>query len=314
MSNSMKVSTQGLDFIKAHEGFRSRPEALQHGGWVVGYSHTRTARADTVVSREDADALLIYDLRMIEEGLNEKISTPLSQPQFDALASLAFSIGWRNFTRSGLPAMINDGRLFEAASAFDIWRLVRAGDEVEPSERLIRRRAVEKAMFLTSSDSAALSSAIAQPVADPDAVARAQARQSYAAPTPRADLQDRIADALAPTVQTPPPHTLVDETGSLALAETIRDRRDFNDDVIEDEPEIREDGFARLPGFLITLIGAILACGSFYELMKGTGGWIGELAWFGLTVLGVLSFVIGSIAMHRARRGDSAPDYDVAHA
>ncbi len=62
------------------------------------------------MSEDDAEALLLYDLIAIGHALNEAVFTPLTQNQFDALASFAFNLGLDNFHRSGVLRRLNEAR------------------------------------------------------------------------------------------------------------------------------------------------------------------------------------------------------------
>ncbi len=171
MTPRLKISKPGLDFIKAHEGYRRTAAELPDGRWVIGYSHTQTARQGVSVSPEDAEALLMHDLKPVEEAVNDLVFAPLTQNQFDALVSLAFNIGVRQFRLSGIVRHINEGRPLDAASCFDVWRRVEIDRKPVVVDALVRRRASEKAMFLTpKTGPIAAPTAEAPVLADPDAV------------------------------------------------------------------------------------------------------------------------------------------------
>lgn len=141
-----------MELIKRFEGFQPRTVRLPDGGWTIGYGHTRFAREGAEVSEDDADALLRYDLLEVEAAVNEGVYTPLNQNQYDALVAFAFNVGVEAFRRSNVLRRVNGGNLLEAAAALESWR--RAEWEGEPMvvDALIRRRAAEKALFLTPPD------------------------------------------------------------------------------------------------------------------------------------------------------------------
>ncbi len=170
MTLRKKLSRAGLDFIKAHEGYRRRAAELPSGGWVVGYSHTQTAAAEVEVEPEEAEQLLLHDLKPIVGAVNDLVLAPLTQNQFDALVSLAFNIGPRQFRLSGIVRHVNEGRPLDAAASFDVWRKAEVEGEAVVVDALVRRRAMEKALFLTPDAPIAAPTAELRVVADPNAV------------------------------------------------------------------------------------------------------------------------------------------------
>ena len=148
MKPRQRVSRAGLKLLKSFEGFRSRAARLPGRGHVVGYGHTRSAREGVQVSPGDAEALLLYDLMPVEAAVNEWIFAPLSQNQFDALVSFAFSIGVKAFRRSNVLRFVNQGAMLQAAGAMEMWRRADIEGESIVVDALVRRRAAEKALFL----------------------------------------------------------------------------------------------------------------------------------------------------------------------
>ena len=108
-----------------------------------------SAREGAEVSEADAEALLIYDLLAISAAIEDLTYTPLTQNQFDALASFAFSIGVEFFRTSSVLLLVNEGALLQAAHALEAWRKASFDGEEVVVDALVRRRAAEKALFLT---------------------------------------------------------------------------------------------------------------------------------------------------------------------
>jgi len=142
------VSPVGLDLIKTFEGFRAEPVALHEGGWVVGYGHVRIAEAGEAIAEDVAAELLKLDLAPIERFVNSVVTAPVTQSQFDALVSFAFSIGQTAFDTSDVLRKVNAGQFVPAACAMDAWRKSSIDGESQVFDLLIRRRAAEKALFL----------------------------------------------------------------------------------------------------------------------------------------------------------------------
>lgn len=138
----LKVSREGVVLIKSFEGFRPRAVRDEDGRWVIGYGHTASAREGSTVGEADAELLLQYDLLPVVKALNERVSIPLNQHQFDALASFAISVGVDRFLASDVLQRLNEGHAGEAADALIGW------PEATPPDARLRRRAAERALFV----------------------------------------------------------------------------------------------------------------------------------------------------------------------
>jgi lysozyme len=149
MTPRHRVSRAAIELITRFEGYRRKAAQLPDGRWTIGYGHTLTAREGAQVSEEDAEALLLYDLIAVSHGVNEWAYAPLTQNQFDALCSFAFNIGLDSFRASGVLRRINEGAMIQAACAMELWRKVEIEGERIVLDALVRRRAAEKALFLT---------------------------------------------------------------------------------------------------------------------------------------------------------------------
>ncbi len=170
-----QVSLAAIDLIKRFEGYHRRAVQSPDGRWTIGHGHTQTAREGAVVSEDDAEALLIYDLRQVAAAIEQAVFTPLTQNQFDALASFVFNIGIENFRHSTVLRRVNQGDLLGAAFALDIWRKADFEGERIVVDALVRRRAAEKALFLTPQGGwIPAPSPIIEPKADDDPVVRAE--------------------------------------------------------------------------------------------------------------------------------------------
>jgi lysozyme len=164
------VSPAAIELIKRFEGFRRTAARLDNGSWTVGFSHTRSAREGAQLSEADAEALLGYDLVEVQAAVNDWTFTPLTQNQFDALVSFVFNIGLDAFRHSTVLRRVNEGALLQAACAMEMWRKADIGGERIVVDALIRRRAAERALFLTPEEGfVAAPSSVVQPRLDFDA-------------------------------------------------------------------------------------------------------------------------------------------------
>lgn len=159
--NAATPSPACLKLVKQCEGFR--PEALALGAdrWLVGYGHVRAGQPASSIGESEAEFLLKEDLEEISQVIRRAAPNRLSQNQFDALASFGFSLGVEAFEASDVLQLVRDGAMLDAASAMEGWVASEAGDA--PDEILLRRRAAEKALYLTEENPAAAPSALLRP-------------------------------------------------------------------------------------------------------------------------------------------------------
>jgi lysozyme len=162
----LKVSREGIVLIKSFEGFRPRAVRGDDGRWTIGYGHTASAREGLTVGEADAELLLQYDLMPVVKALNDRLSNPLNQHQFDALASFALSVGVERFLSSDVFDQLSAGRAGQAADALIGW------PEPASPETALRRRAAERALFVADpAGPVALADLLAAPLPPPPVVA-----------------------------------------------------------------------------------------------------------------------------------------------
>jgi len=142
------ISAAGLALVQESEGFRAEPTQLPDGNWVVGYSHVRVGAPGEPVTQNEAAGLLALDVAPVERVVNALVSQPLTQSQFDALVSFAFSVGLDAFAESQVLRRVNSADYVAAACAMDAWRKSEVNGELETVDALVRRRAAEKALFM----------------------------------------------------------------------------------------------------------------------------------------------------------------------
>lgn len=102
----MKISKNGLELIRRHEGCRLEAYKCPAGVWTIGYGHTGADVAGgMVITRQQADELLLRDIRWAEDAVNQE-GLNINQNQFDALVSFVYNVGSGNFRSSTLLKMI----------------------------------------------------------------------------------------------------------------------------------------------------------------------------------------------------------------
>jgi len=149
MTRRMRTSKAGLELVKSFEGLRVHAVQLPDGRWTIGYGHTQTAREGLRITRADAEAVLQeYDLPPVEQTISEAVLAPLNQNEFDALVSFAFNIGADAFEQSLVLHHLNAGAPLMAADAMSYWRKAHLNGRLSVIDALVRRRAMEQALFL----------------------------------------------------------------------------------------------------------------------------------------------------------------------
>lgn len=141
----MKISEKGIEFIKKEEGEVLHSYKCQAGVWTIGVGHTgKDVKPGMVITKEQSSELLKQDLKRFEDAVNKSIKVDITQPQFDALVSLAFNIGTNAFSNSTLVKKINaNAPLKEIEAEFRKWR--RGGGKVLPV--LVARREREIKLY-----------------------------------------------------------------------------------------------------------------------------------------------------------------------
>ncbi|AHG63199.1 lysozyme [Advenella mimigardefordensis] len=153
MNEEMKISQAGIDFIKSYEALRLQAYDDGVGVWTIGWGHTKGVKKGDKITVAQAEQYLRDDLVRFEKAVNEWVTVPLQQSQYDALVSFAFNVGTGNpdpkygktgFYWSTLRRLLNEGDYIGAANEFLRWD--KAGGKVLAG--LTRRRKDEYNMFL----------------------------------------------------------------------------------------------------------------------------------------------------------------------
>ena len=148
--DQMAVSPFGVDLICGFEGKRLTAYDDGVGVWTIGFGTTvypnsiKVKKGDACTEAQ-AKAYMAHDLKKFESAVNNAVTVPLSQNQFDALVSLAYNIGTNAFSGSTLVKKLNSNDNRGAADQFDVW--VNAGGK--RTQGLVNRRGKEKALFLS---------------------------------------------------------------------------------------------------------------------------------------------------------------------
>ena len=122
----MKISDNGINILKRFEGrvkiggkhviyddktgkpVDSNKELPK--GATIGYGHLIKSGEDfrKGITEKQATEILRSDILTAEFAVKDNITVPLSQNQYDALVSLAYNIGAKNFAGSTVVKYVND--------------------------------------------------------------------------------------------------------------------------------------------------------------------------------------------------------------
>ena len=139
----MKTGTKGIELIKHFEGCELEAYKCAAGVWTIGYGHIKGVTSDSVITQEQAEQMLVEELNEYEGYINDMVTTPLSQNQFDALVSWVYNLGGGNLKASTLLKVLNSGDFNGVPAQLMRWN--KAGGRV--LEGLTKRRQAEADLF-----------------------------------------------------------------------------------------------------------------------------------------------------------------------
>lgn len=144
------ISKAGLDLIKTFEGCRLTAYVCPAGVLTIGFGSTGShVKPGMTITQAEADALLLKDVARFEKGVDDLISVPLKQCQFDALVSFAFNCGNGALEESTLRKRLNAGEDPNTVAKEELPRWTNKG-----LAGLVRRRTAEVNLFCSGASSA----------------------------------------------------------------------------------------------------------------------------------------------------------------
>ena len=139
----MNIGQKGIELIKHFEGCELEAYKCPAGVWTIGYGHIKGVSEGMSITQEQAEQMLLDELKEYENYINELVTVNLSQNQFDALVSWVYNLGPANLQSSTLLKVLNSGDYSGVPAQIERWN--KAGGKV--LEGLIRRREAESALF-----------------------------------------------------------------------------------------------------------------------------------------------------------------------
>jgi len=139
----VRTNKAGVDLIRQFAGCRRTAYLCPAKGPTIGYGHTgRDVKLGTTITQDQAEGLLVNDLRLFEQGV-EHLCPTCTPNQFSALVSFAYNLGLHALEGSTLRKLHNAGQYAAAQGQFARWN--KAGGRILPG--LVRRRAAEAALY-----------------------------------------------------------------------------------------------------------------------------------------------------------------------
>ena len=139
----MNIGQRGIEIIKHFEGCELEAYKCPAGVWTIGYGHIKGVSEGMSITQEQAEQMLLDELKEYENYINELVVVDLSQNQFDALVSWVYNLGPANLKSSTLLKVLNSGDYAGVPAQIERWN--KAGGKV--LEGLIRRRLAESSLF-----------------------------------------------------------------------------------------------------------------------------------------------------------------------
>lgn len=139
----MIMSDNGIRLTQQFEGLSLAAYQDVVGVWTNGYGNTHGVVPGSVITMDQAVADLRSNMGSAENAVNNLVTAPLSQNQFDALVDFVFNLGTGNFSASTLLRKLNAKDYAGASAEFPKWN--KAGGKVV--QGLTNRRLAEQRLF-----------------------------------------------------------------------------------------------------------------------------------------------------------------------
>ena len=140
----MRTGNKGIELIKHFEGCELEAYKCPAGVWTIGYGHIKGVHEGMTITESQAEEMLKSELHEYEGYINDYVTVPLNQNQFDAMVSWVYNLGGGNLRASTLLKVLNAGEYDEVPAQMLRWN--KAGGKV--LEGLTRRRQAEADLFV----------------------------------------------------------------------------------------------------------------------------------------------------------------------
>lgn len=139
MNILMNLSDKGRKLLENREGCRLSVYHDVRGLATIGVGHLiKPGEHFTTLTPQQADDLFKQDIQLFVNNVNNVVTVPLTQDQFDALVSLSYNIGIAGLDHSSVLRAVNANLMDSAAQDFMMW---------DKPIAIISRREEEKDQF-----------------------------------------------------------------------------------------------------------------------------------------------------------------------
>lgn len=142
----MTPSPQVTEFLKGWEGPPTLvpvEDPCVPGVWNISYGVVCAKDHPALANLQAADDLLRIRINDAARIVDDAVTVPLAQHEFDSLVSFTYNLGGKHFKESTLLKKVNDSNFEGAELEFGKW--THAGGKVVAG--LVKRRTAELAMF-----------------------------------------------------------------------------------------------------------------------------------------------------------------------
>lgn len=145
------INSASSALIKDFEKCKLKAYRCPAGVWTIGWGTTAEAGVGIkpiygmVITQDQADHYFNLTIEKFLSEMRSFIKKPINENELGAFVSLAYNIGTPRFNSSSALRFFNAGDKARAADAILLWNKA----EGKVSAGLVRRRAAERALFLT---------------------------------------------------------------------------------------------------------------------------------------------------------------------
>lgn len=140
----MRLSRPGINFLKRWEGLRLEAyQPVRGDRMTIGYGHTKGVSEGLTCIPAQAEKWLYEDTQWAVDAVNDCVSIPLEQHEFDAMVSFTFNVGAVAFKNSTLLRRLNNQDTDKVGHELKRW--VHSGTAI--IEGLRNRREAEAKLF-----------------------------------------------------------------------------------------------------------------------------------------------------------------------
>ncbi len=128
--NNFKLDKLGFDLLVVLEGLRLNPYKCTAGVWTIGFGSTfyengtSVKENDLKITKEKAYILFQKTAKKYIDCVNKKVTSEITQNQFNALFCFCYNVGTGGFSNSTLLRMVNKNPNHEQkiTAAFLMWK------------------------------------------------------------------------------------------------------------------------------------------------------------------------------------------------